>query len=86
MSDTQYNDPIINQRVRQVGALKYIVNSSGNPCSKGYHSFFTHNGGLWGTLGATDERVLYDTEPYKRDEQEYHAAHSNTDPTPRWPG
>jgi oxalate decarboxylase/phosphoglucose isomerase-like protein (cupin superfamily) len=57
-----YQDPLIGGLyVGVLGASKYILDEpGGEPITSGYHSFWMHKGTLMGSLGAKDERVVYD--------------------------
>jgi hypothetical protein len=54
-----YQDPIIGGlNVGKFGAMKYILDSpGGKKISRGYHSFWMHEGSLMGSIGSRTERV-----------------------------
>lgn len=59
-----YHDPIINQRVGMLMNSKFIVDASGNPCTKAYDGFYLENSTLYGYVEANGgtTRVVVDYE------------------------
>jgi hypothetical protein len=51
-------DKNIGHPIGILGAISYILDSSGRKISEGFHTFFKKDSQIWGRLGAKEEKVV----------------------------